>query len=64
MTRYPGEPGARRWLSYTANSREYALVLRHDEPRPWLVCVHGAVMGRAGSTCDCSAPGICTKISA
>lgn len=44
---YPGEPGAERWLSYAANQREYALVLRHDEPRPWLVCVHGSEMGRA-----------------
>lgn len=43
----PGEPGAERWLSYTGNDREYALVLRHDEPRPWLVCIHGSAMGRA-----------------
>ncbi len=43
----PGEPGAERWMSYTANDREYALVLRHPEPRPWLVCVHGTEMGRA-----------------
>ena len=41
-----GEPGRERWLGYTANDREYALLLRHREPRPWLVCVHGAVMGR------------------
>ncbi len=43
-----GEPGRERWLSYTANSREYVLMLRHEEPRPWLVCVHGTEMGRAG----------------
>jgi hypothetical protein len=42
-----GEPGTERWKSYTANNREYALMLRHKEPRPWLVCVHGAEMGRA-----------------
>jgi hypothetical protein len=42
-----GEPGRERWLSYAANSREYGLMLRHREPRPWLVCVHGAEMGRA-----------------
>ena len=42
-----GEPGTQRWKSYTANNREYALMLRHEEPRPWLVCVHGAEMGRA-----------------
>lgn len=41
-----GEPGAKRWLGYTAGSREYALMLRHREPRPWLVCVHGTEMGR------------------
>jgi hypothetical protein len=43
---HPGEPGRDRWLGYTANNREYALMLRHREPRPWLVCVHGAAMGR------------------
>ncbi len=42
----PGEPGRERWLGYTANNREYALLLRHPEPRPWLVCVHGTEMGR------------------
>ncbi|HPZ95487.1 MAG TPA: hypothetical protein PK871_11310 [Mycobacterium sp.] len=45
---HPDEPGAQRWLSYTGNHREYALILRHREPRPWLVCVHGTEMGRAG----------------
>jgi hypothetical protein len=44
---HPAEPGGKRWLGYTANNREYALLLRHPEPRPWLVCVHGAEMGRA-----------------
>lgn len=43
-----GEPGTERWMSYTGNHREYALMLRHPEPRPWLVCVHGTEMGRAG----------------
>jgi hypothetical protein len=41
-----GEPGADRWLGYTANNRGYALLLRHREPRPWLICVHGTEMGR------------------
>ena len=41
------EPGGKRWLGYTANNREYALLLRHPQPRPWLVCVHGTEMGRA-----------------
>jgi hypothetical protein len=44
---HAGEPGRERWLSYTANNREYALMLRHRRPRPWLVCIHGAEMGRA-----------------
>ncbi|BBY00242.1 alpha/beta hydrolase family protein [Mycobacterium seoulense] len=43
----PGEPGGDRWMSYSANNREYALLLRHPQPRPWLVCVHGTEMGRA-----------------
>jgi hypothetical protein len=42
----PGEPGRERWSGYTANTCEYALMLRHREPRPWVVCVHGALMGR------------------
>ena len=42
-----GEPGRERWLTYTSNNREYALMLRHRRPRPWLICVHGAEMGRA-----------------
>ena len=33
-------------LGYTANNHVPALVLRHSEPRPWVVCVHGALMGR------------------
>jgi hypothetical protein len=44
----PEEPGRERWLSYTANNHEYGLMLRHPKPRPWLVCVHGTEMGRAG----------------
>ena len=44
---HAGEPGRERWLSYTGNNREYGLMLRHRRPRPWLVCVHGAEMGRA-----------------
>ncbi|OBS00970.1 hypothetical protein BHQ23_02235 [Mycobacterium gordonae] len=46
-TPHPGEPGVQRWQSYSANDREYALLLRHTQPRPWLVCVHGTEMGRA-----------------
>jgi hypothetical protein len=47
-TPYPGEPGRDRWLSFAASRREYGLLLRHPEPRPWLVCVHGTEMGRGG----------------
>ncbi len=28
---HPDEPGAERWMSYTGNHREYALMLRHRE---------------------------------
>jgi hypothetical protein len=45
---YTGEPGRDRWLNYAATRCEYGLILRHPEPRPWLVCVHGTEMGRAG----------------
>ncbi|MBW0018892.1 MAG: hypothetical protein JO236_15290 [Mycobacterium sp.] len=43
---HAGEPGRDRWLAYTACRREHAVLLRHPEPRPWLVCVHGTEMGR------------------
>lgn len=45
---YPGEPGRERWNGYAANHRVRAWMLRHKEPRPWLVNVHGAAMGRPG----------------
>jgi hypothetical protein len=42
----PEEPGRERWLSYKRNSTARAWILRHDdEPRPWLICVHGIRMG-------------------
>ncbi|CAN5851583.1 hypothetical protein BH09ACT7_BH09ACT7_32590 [soil metagenome] len=44
---YEGEPGRQRWLSYTANRVEHAVMLRHHEDRPWLICIRGAEMGRA-----------------
>lgn len=43
----PGEPGAKRWTGYHAVRHGYGLMLRHREPRPWLVCIHGTEMGRA-----------------
>ena len=39
------DPGRERWLAYETNSTTHAWVLRHDETRPWIVCVHGALMG-------------------
>jgi hypothetical protein len=46
---FDGEPGRERWLSYAANRRARAWVLRHPgAPRPWLVCVHGTSMGKPG----------------
>jgi hypothetical protein len=42
-----GDPGRERWLGYEANRQAWAWMLQHDgEPRPWLLCVHGAQMGR------------------
>ncbi|MFN8037471.1 MAG: hypothetical protein U0V73_16245 [Acidimicrobiia bacterium] len=40
------DPGRARWLGYEANATAHAWVLRHDDTRPWIVCVHGALMGR------------------
>ena len=43
---WPEEPGRERWLSYERNRSSHAWVLRHpDEPRPWVVCLHGIRMG-------------------
>jgi pimeloyl-ACP methyl ester carboxylesterase len=42
---HEGEPGGERWQSHPTNSVAHAYVLRHAEPRPWLVCVHGFAMG-------------------
>lgn len=43
---HPGEPGRSRWLGYDANATVSAWMLRHGEPRPWVVCVHGTAMGQ------------------
>lgn len=45
---HAGEPGRDRWLGYRANNRTRAWLLRHHEPRPWLVCSHATAMGRPG----------------
>lgn len=41
-----GEPGANRWLDYRANRQATVRMLRHPEPAPWLVLLHGSYMGR------------------
>lgn len=43
---HPDDPSSNRWLGMTANQQAHAWVLRHPEPRPWVVGVHGAEMGR------------------
>ena len=43
---HPDEPGRERWLTYAANRTAHAWVVRHaGGERPWLLCVHGYVMG-------------------
>jgi hypothetical protein len=43
---HPDEPGRERWLAYAKNRTAHAWVLRHrSSQRPWLVCLHGYVMG-------------------
>lgn len=42
---HPGEPGSRRWARYHANRTAHAWLLRHEEKRPWVVCVPGFRMG-------------------
>lgn len=42
-----GEPGRDRWLDHQGNRTAHAWLLRHPDPRPWLLCVHGAAMGKA-----------------
>jgi pimeloyl-ACP methyl ester carboxylesterase len=41
-----GSPGRERWISHTRNSTCSAYVLRRPGPGPWVVCLHGARMGR------------------
>ena len=41
----PDEPGRERWLAHDRNRTAHAWVLRHRDPRPWLVGLHGAGMG-------------------
>ncbi len=46
----PGEgvPGREAWLDHPLNHTVHAPMLRHgDGPRPWLMLIHGADMGRS-----------------
>lgn len=38
-------PRAAQWGSFRSNQECHALLLRHDESRPWLLCIHGYRMG-------------------
>ena len=42
---HAGEPGRERWLAHPRNGTSHVYVLEHEEPRPWLVGVHGFGMG-------------------
>ena len=42
---HEGEPGRERWLAHPLNGVSHVYVLEHEEPRPWLVGVHGFAMG-------------------
>jgi len=42
---HAGEPGRDRWLAHPSNGTAHVQLLEHEEPRPWLVCVHGFAMG-------------------
>ena len=46
---HEGEPGRERWLADRENRTAYVWMLRHAQPRPWIVCVHGAAMGQASA---------------
>jgi dienelactone hydrolase len=39
------EPGRERWLAHAPNREAHAWVVRGDESKPWLVCIHGYRMG-------------------
>jgi pimeloyl-ACP methyl ester carboxylesterase len=43
---FADEPGRERYLDYGANRQATVRVLRHAEPAPWLVLLHGSYMGR------------------
>lgn len=44
---HPDEPGGERWQGFVPNHISHSWLLRHDddEPRPWVICLHGFGMG-------------------
>jgi len=42
-----GDAVGDRWRRYRRNHTAFAWVLRHPEPAPWLICVHGLGTGSA-----------------
>ena len=47
-TPHPSAPGRARWISDVTNSKVHVALIRHDDqPRPWLIYLHGAEMGRS-----------------
>ena len=46
FTPHSGEPGADRWMAFEPNRTASAVIVRHpDDPRPWVIAVHGFCMG-------------------
>ncbi len=43
---YAQDPSSARWNEFVENRTVHSWVLQHDEPRPWVVNVHGAGMGK------------------
>ena len=43
---YAADPSAARWSEFVENRTVHSWLLQHDEPRPWVVNVHGAGMGK------------------
>lgn len=42
---YARDPSSARWREFAENRTVHSWVLQHEEPRPWVVNVHGAGMG-------------------
>ncbi len=43
---YAADPSSARWNEFVENRTVHSWMLKHDEPRPWVVNVHGAGMGK------------------